>query len=269
MRINKLLILLTLISLFSPLHAASKSDQAKEKRWEEQIVPSLLVGDPVKLKAAGVEFLGIYAEHTTDKAKGGIILMHGIGVHPAWPDVIDPVRMAMPDYGWQTLSIQMPILANDKENKDYIPLFPEVPGRIQAAVDFYKKQGIKNIVLIAHSLGVTMTNFYMGSKPDPAVRAVISVSSGPGYPDDKNMDSLTHFKNIKVPYFDIYGSQDIDPVLKTAPIRAAHAKKSGNKNYEQKRVEGANHFYNGMQEDLIKLIRGWLIRNAKGIEISK
>lgn len=241
--------------------AASKSDLAKEKRWEEQIVPSLLVGEPVKLKAGDVEFLAIYAENTAEKAFGGVIVIHGIGAHPAWPDIIDPVRMALPEHGWSTLSLQMPILANEAEAKDYVPLMEEVPGRIQAGVDFFKAKGIKNIVIIAHSLGATMANHYLANKPDASVHGYVAIGMSNPFAD--KYDNIAALAKIKIPMLDLYGSQDLDGVLSTAQARAASAHKA-NKHYTQAKVEGANHFFNNLQDDLIKRVRGWLTKNAEG-----
>lgn len=262
--INILFFVFTGLSL-----AASKSDLAKEKRWEEQIVPSLLVGEEVKLKAAGTEFLGLYAEPTTEQVHGGVILLHGIGVHPAWPDVIDPLRMQLPDYGWHTLALQMPILPNEATEADYAPLFDEVPTRIQAGVDFLKAKGIKNVVIIGHSMGVTMAHYYLAKKPDPVVRAMVCASCGPGHPDDPRMDSLANFRKISLPYLDIYGSLDIDRVLSTTPKRVRIAKQMKHTNYSQRKIEGANHFYTGMQDELIKMVRGWLQKHAAGKEVSQ
>jgi hypothetical protein len=107
----KYLLLIPLLFAFTA-NAASESELAKEKRWEEQIVPSIMIGEDVKLTAHSVEFLALYAEPTTEQQKGAVILLHGIGVHPAWPDVIEPLRMELPEYGWHTLSLQMPILGN-------------------------------------------------------------------------------------------------------------------------------------------------------------
>lgn len=244
--------------------AASKSDQAKEKRWEEQIVPSLLVGEAVKLKTAGVEFLGLYAENDTDKAQGGIILLHGIGVHPAWPEIIDPLRMNLPEAGWHTLSLQMPILKNEADGKDYPPLFDEVPGRIQAGVDFLKAKGIKNIVIIGHSLGNTMATYYLASKKDPTVKAFVAVAFGPGHPDDPRMDSYKNFSKVTIPTLDIYGSADFDRNLRGVDKRRKVAKKSGNTKFRQVKIEGANHFFSGMDDVLLQRVRGWLKKNAPG-----
>ena len=262
------LISLLFLALSQPVLAASKSDLAKEKRWEEQIVPSLLVGEAVELTADGTAFLGLYAENTTEKAVGGAIIVHGIGVHPAWPDIIDPVRMALPDAGWHTLSIQMPILKNEAEGKDYVPLMDEAPVRLQAAVAFLKAKGINNIVIIAHSLGTAMSGYYLAGKPDPAVHGYVAVSM-PQFDFDKRFDNTAHMGAIKIPVLDIYGSQDLDTVLAGAKTRAAAAQKAGNKNFSQMKVEGANHFFTGMNEDIIKRVRGWLEKNVKGTENKK
>lgn len=154
---------------------ALASDLAKEKRWEAQIVDALIVGEAVKLKAEKTEFLGIFAEHTTEKAMGAAIILHGIGVHPAWPEVIQPLRTTLPDHGWATLSLQMPILPNEAKSEDYAPLFGEVRPRIQAGIDHLKQMGIQNIVIIAHSLGASMASFYLSEKPDPVITAFAGI----------------------------------------------------------------------------------------------
>jgi pimeloyl-ACP methyl ester carboxylesterase len=241
--------------------AATKSDTAKEKRWEEQIVPSLLVGEPVKLKSGDVEFLGLYAENTDEQPRGGAIIIHGIGAHPAWPDIIDPVRMALPEHGWSTLSLQMPILANEAGALDYLPLMDEAPGRIQAGVDFLKDKGVKNIVIIAHSMGTTMANVYLAAKPDPAVHAYIAIGMSNPFP--AKYDNAAALAKITIPVLNLYGSQDLESVIAFADARAASARKV-NKHYTQIQVTGANHFFNNMQDDLIKRIRGWLLKNASG-----
>lgn len=252
------LIGLMFFALIGTVTAATKSDQAKEKRWEEQIVPSLLVGEPVTLKAGEVEFLALAADNVSETELGGAIIIHGIGVHPAWPDIIDPLRMNLPEHGWHTLSLQMPILPNEAEGKDYIPLLPEVPARIQAGVDYFKARGVKNIVIIAHSLGGVMTNYYLAKQPDPAVRAYVSIGVSNATPG--GFDAVAAYKKINIPVFDIYGSQDLEGVLATAVARANNSKH--NKNFRQVKVDGANHFFSGMQEELVELVRDWLGKQA-------
>jgi len=253
--IIKAVLIFLLACLAATASAASKSDLAKEKRWEGQIVDSLMVGDAIKLKANNVEFLGLYAEPTTEKTKGAVIILHGIGVHPAWPDVIDPIRMQLPDLGWYTLSLQMPILGNEATDKDYTPLFPEVPARIQAGVDFLKSQGIKNIVISGHSLGTTMASCYLANHRDPAVKEFVSISGGFGVPKDKladNNENFVHMQGVRI--LDIYGGEDRKPVLEAVKERGKAMSKIHKADYRQIKIPGANHFYNQKQDELVTVL---------------
>lgn len=243
----------------APSFGSSNSDQAKEKRWEEQIVPSLMVGEDVKLQAGAVEFLGLFTESATDETKGAVILLHGIGVHPAWPDVIEPLRMHLPEKGWSTLSLQMPILKNEAENKDYPPVFPEVPKRIQAGVDFLKSKGIKNIIVSGHSLGATMATYYMASSRDPDVKGFALLSAGPGYLKDERMNSVENFKKIKnVRILDVFGSDDSKFVIETSVKRKKIGPKVHGDRYSIIKINGANHFYHGKQDELDSTVLSWL-----------
>lgn len=247
------------------LLAATKSDTAKEKRWEEQIVPGLLVGTAIKLKAAGTPFLALYAPNTYKQTYGGVILIHGSGANPAWPQIIEPLRTDLPEHGWTTLSLQMPILPNEASLKDYLPLMPEAPERIKAGVDYLKSKGVKNIVIIAHSLGTTMANIYLANKPDPAVHAYIAIGMSNPFP--KKYNNAIALSKIRMPILDLYGSQDLDTVLAFAKARATAARQV-NKNYRQVEIQGADHFFTDMQDTLIERVRGWLMKNASGVKQS-
>ena len=242
-------------------HAAS--DVEKEKRWEAQIVDNLLVGEAVKLKVATGEFLGIYTASSSKTIHGAAIVIHGIGAHPAWPEVIDTIRSHLPEHGWHTLSIQMPILGNDAKSEDYVPLLNEVAPRMNAAVALLKQKGVKNIVLVAHSLGATMSSAYLADKPDPAIRAFVGIGMGKAAGDPR-MDNAVALSKIKIPVLDIYGSLDLQAVTENAKARAAASNKAGNEHYTQFQVSGADHFFNQMDQELIKRVRGWLEKNAPG-----
>ncbi len=263
MSTRRYLIGLIFFALAGQCLAATRSDQAKEKRWEEQIVPTLMVGEAVKLKAAGTKFLALYAPNTNKTLYGGVILIHGIGAHPAWPQIIEPLRIDLPDHGWSTLSLQMPILPNEAKVQEYLPLLPEAPGRIQAGVDFLKRKGVKNIVIVAHSMGTTMANIYLSNKPDKLVHAYVAIGMSNPFP--KQYDNAKALSKITLPMLDLYGSQDLESVLTFAKARAASARKV-NKRYSQLQIPGADHFFTDMQDDLVKRVRDWLMKNASGIK---
>lgn len=260
----KTLLIVGLSLLFSISYA---SDTKKEKRWADQIVDSIMVGDAEWLKVGNSKILSIYTENTTEKAIGGAIILHGSGVHPNWDQIVRPLRSQLPDYGWLTLSLQLPVLDNDAEYKDYIPLFKEVAPRIKAGIAFLKSKGIRNIAIIAHSLGSSMAAHYMANKPDPAIRAFVAVGVSGNMHKKDPVGYLTSLKSIKVPVLDIFGSHDLAPVLKSKKAKADVARKAGNKNYSQVQIPGANHFFDNKDEILIKRVRGWLAKNAAGTEI--
>jgi len=247
------------------------SDMDKEKRWADQIVDNLVVGDVAWLEIGDKKILGIYTEQTMDKPKGGVILMHGLGVHPDWNDVISPLRQDLPEHGWSTLSIQMPILGNDAGLKEYVPLMKEVPERINAAVKYLNSQGISNIALLGHSTGATMGAYYLAKDTVNAkkIRALIAIGTVAQKEADPEMDTLSFLEKIKIPVLDLYGSQDLEIVLETQDLRKAAAKRAKNKLYRQVKVMGANHFFTGLNDDLVRLIYSWLARYAPPLKIKK
>jgi len=229
--------------------AATASDTAKEKRWADQIVDALMDGEAEWLKAGDQEFLAIYTESADSPPRGGVILMHGIGVHPDWPQIVSPLRTGLPERGWSTLSLQMPILPNEAETSEYLPLMDEVAPRIDAGIAYLKQQGIDRIVLVGHSLGATMALKYLEQPRDPVKGYVVI-----GLAVNASLEPAVSLEAVKVPVLDLYGSEDQKDTLDTAPKRAAAAKGD---TYTQTKVDGANHFFDDRDEILVETVDAW------------
>ena len=253
----KPLLLVLLLSLTGSLLYAT--DKEKEKRWAEQISESLVDGEAIKLSDGKTDFLAIdtRAEEPNDV---GVIILHGIGVHPDWETVIHPLRVQLAEQGWNTLSLQMPVLDNKAKARDYEPLLKEAPARIDAGIRQMAKEGAKKIVIIAHSLGAKMANYYLAhkkiykeSQSDTPIIAYISIGMGAG--------NTKYLKKIKLPLLDLYGSQDLAAVKDSAPMRALAS--AHNKKYQQKKVKGANHFFENKNETLLKIVKKALVDFAK------
>lgn len=246
-----ILLLTTLLTL--TVTTVFASDLAREERMRAEIEDAILDGEPMTLEAGDVSFMAIYTETEADSAKGGVIIMHGMGVHPDWPDIINPLRVALPQDGWNTLSIQLPVAASDATFQDYIPLLAEASPRIAAAVDFLKEQGMSHIILLSHSLGGRMAAIYLANNPDPAVEGFIAVGlSVRG--ENEASDTIAHLGAVQVPVLDIYGSDDLEEVLETTEARkTAPAKSAG-----QYEVKGADHFFRGKDSELYEITINWL-----------
>lgn len=240
---KKIMLLLSCTLLFSPVFA---SDMAKEKRWAEQVEDGLMDGESAELKAGDTNFYTVYTEADEPKDTA-ILLLHGIGVHPDWPQVINPLRTALPEKGWNTLSIQLPILENGADEKDYEPLLKEVPARLESSLAFLKEKGAKKVIIVAHSLGAKMATYALQDMQDN-FSGFVGIGMGPG-----NVDFLP---KINLPVYDLYGSNDLEEVVKSAEKRAQASK--DNRGYTQTKVREANHFFDDKEDQLIDAVTAWL-----------
>jgi len=245
-------------SIFTPA-GATNSDIAKERRWAEQVVDSLLDGDEAWLiDDLGHEFLGIFTEGDADSGHA-VLLMHGVGVHPNWPDVIYPLRIGLLEEGITNLSIQMPILANEADPREYQLLFAEVGGRIEAALDYLDDAGYRKVTLVAHSMGSSMAVFYLSQVDPEPIRSLVIIGMNAGITGNVNITALG---KIKLPVLDLYGSEDLEPVLDSAESRAAAGDNGSIPEYRQTRVSGAGHFFQGHEEELVQQVLEWLQTHA-------
>ena len=233
------------------LQVSWATDLAKEKRWSDQIIDSLLDGEAIQLNNGSHDFLAIetQAEDAKDLA---VIVLHGIGIHPDWPAVIQPLRVQLADSGWNTLSLQLPVLKNEATGKDYEPFMSDVPSRIDAGIRYMSKQGAKRIAIVAHSMGARMASYYLSHKKIyrealTETPIVVYVSIGMGI-DDKN-----YLGKIKIPVFDIFGENDLPSVLDSAPDRKKAS--IANNAYRQIKVPNANHFFDEQNEALLNTVK--------------
>ncbi len=254
-RVLRCLPLLLLAALSLPASAASTSNLAREKGYAGQIEKYLVVGDAIRLEARGVKFLALDTKPENPPAKGAVILLHGRGVHPAW-GFFDKLRMDIAeDKGWRTLSIQLPILGADTPVEQYGPTLPEAFERIDAAIAHLKKNGIKNIVLLGHSSGAVTATHYLAGRPANTAQGVLLLGLGPGFPP---YESLKPFANLKLPILDVSGGKDFPYVLEQLPVRKQAAANTGNRQYRQAQIPGANHFYAEHYSQLRTQVFAWL-----------
>lgn len=232
------------------------SDLAREQRWANEVVDAIVDGEAVELNDGDHNFLGIYTEANKTSPRAAIVL-HGTGVHPNWQQVVHPLRTGLTEHGWNTLSIQMPILDNEADHNAYAVLYPdEVPARINAAINFLHDKGIKQIVLVGHSQGAIMAAYYL-SKHSKDIRALAAVGMSCNL-SEPSMNAANSLKSIHMPILDVYGSEDIESVLKYKSACVDAAKTAGNKAYSKKVVADANHFFDGKDKELVKIVSDWL-----------
>lgn len=235
--------LLLLLSVFS-ISSAPAADYACEKKWADEVLPAVLVGDPVWLRDGPREFLGLYAPAAN--ARAAVIVVHGSGVHPDW-GLVSTLRQRLSELGYPTLSVQMPVLAADARGEDYPPTFPEAARRLAQAAAFLKGKGHAKVAIVSHSLGCRMSHAHLDNKRGGDVQAWVAI----GTPGTENWSSLA------LPILDLYGANDLPQVLSNAPTRARALKHPAS---AQVKVEGADHFFEGRDQALLEQVQGFLDR---------
>jgi len=230
--------------------SAVAQDYAREKRWADEVVPDLVVGDAVWLRQAnGHEFLGLYTQ--AKNAHVAVLMVHGLGVQPDF-GFFDALRSGLADHGYSTLSIQMPVLAAGATVSDYHPkLFPDAIERIRRGARWLGAKGYTRIVLLSHSLGSWMSEAYFQATPDAPFAAWVCLGRG---------GAFGSLQNVKVPVLDVYGGDDHAEVLRAAPARRAALKDIPGSS--EVMIPGADHFYIGKESELQRAVVQFLAREV-------
>lgn len=235
----------------APVVAEPAIDYAREDRWAQEIVPSIVVGDAVWLATPSRARVLAILTTPPAEAKGGVIVIHGLGVHPDF-GMIGGMRTYLADAGYVTLSVQMPVLAAGASRSDYAAALPTAGERIGAALAFLRTKGIAKIALVSHSMGATMANAYLARPEAAKIDAWVPIGM------------LVDFATTpKEPVQDIVAENELVEV--TAALLAARAKRlprdacSG-----QLTISGTDHYLENRQKELAAAIALFLDRVFSG-----
>ena len=236
----------------------NSSDYNWEKRISIGIAEKAKVTELLWLETINNSFLALFNSLNSEETKSAVIILHSIGGHADWPEVISPLRKMLPKFGWATLSIQLPLISLENTIQEYGSTFQETQHRIIAAVKLLRKRGFSKVVLIGHGFGALSSLVYLEKENSQNIDAMIAISLQ-GYVYIKpSINILRLIEKIKIPMFDIYGSLDFKEGVESAPDRRLASKKSGNYLYTQIEVKDADHYFNNMENDLVKNIVDWL-----------
>jgi hypothetical protein len=247
------------VGVLSTAMVFAAPDLAREKRMADEIVDTILDGEPIELAVGEHSFMGIFTE-AEDEAKGSVLILHGRGYHPDWVNVVQPLRVGLTQQGWNTLSIQMPVLEKTAKYNDYVKIFAAAIPRIQAALNYIQENAPGPVVMVAHSCGFHMAQHWVHKEGDAAVNQLAAfVGIGMGATDYKQpMVEPFALDKMPIPVLDLYAEKDFPAVLRMAPERAAMLKKVGNAKSQQKVVAGAEHYFTDMGDELTEAVAEWL-----------
>ena len=81
---------------------------ASESQSMTVLADNLSADDLMWLNAGQERFLSLWQQDRSGDPKGALLIIHGEGEHPAWPQTTKPLHDTLPDYGWATLAISLP-----------------------------------------------------------------------------------------------------------------------------------------------------------------
>jgi pimeloyl-ACP methyl ester carboxylesterase len=253
-----ILLLLAILLLPGSLNAANL---AEEQRLSEQLAGPNIQGEAQWLMAGDVRFLAIFKKSDANEHLGGAVLLHDAGENANDPTVIGPLRRYLAQRGWDTLALQLPRPVDPLSATDRAETTALSIARLRVALRFLRDREIKPLVLVGHGLGAEMALAYLAANPDNNVSTLVAIglAAGEGGEDDPVIRTIA---NLQRPMLDLYGDRDLPEVLATAQARRGAAKRHQQAAYRQDRAAGADHYFRGLQENLLQRIASWLRRIA-------
>ncbi|MBI1733089.1 MAG: DUF3530 family protein [Gammaproteobacteria bacterium] len=253
-----LLVMLALPGAAAFAAQVAELEQVIADRLAERHVP----GEMIWLETGGSRFLGLFLAPAGHAPRRAVILLHGLGGHPDWPDVVQPLRARLPQLGWATLSIQLPRLSPQASHGDEAELPNRALPRIAAASAYLSGRGLETIAVVGYGFGAALGARHLDN-PGKGIAAFVAVSLQiPGhlvqavnYPE--SLEAVT------VPVLDVYASGDSATVLQQAPERELWGRKNKKRIFDRAIIPESDAGYHGRDDDLARAIAAWLDANAK------
>jgi len=178
-----------------------------------------------------------------------LILAHGRGKYPDWL-VVNPLRHAVQkQLGFHSLSLQLP--NGDIGWREYADEFPDAYQRIEQGVARLQQLGVRKIYLMGHSMGARMASAFIANHPNSPIDGLIVAGcrNNGGAP----LDCKLNLQTISIPVLDIWGTSSV------ADVKAgAERNELRSDNYQQVAIEGADHVFDGKEDEMLKAMLQWL-----------
>lgn len=218
-----------------------------------------LPGELVDLEATGDTFVAIHIPQRSKTPLGAVVLLHDAGTHADSHEVIRPLRVGLAPAGWETLAIQLPLLAPGggawQDNG------ATIVARLQAALAWFQDRQQRNQVVLALGETGPIALRFAAAQGQRELQALILVSVPDDLTDDADRDALAQLER---PLLDLFAERDLASVTANADARAAAARSAGLDAYAQRRISGATAGFRGLDAELLATVRSWLRAHAAG-----
>jgi len=252
---------------------------------------SIIGYQPITVAGQAIE--ATYLEETLGERYGAIILLQDQGEQLESNGVITPLRHALPEHGWSTLTlaldypfepnISLSVKSENDAEKIELPEIEEETDNNQLADKPTEKeqvngdkteQAANSLPPVSNSQRIDVALQTLQAK---GIERVIFLGHGEGGNlAIELLDKITTpisalilvgstalpdnetFSEFNFPVFDLYGAHDLDGVPAAVKHRKLTMKRLGNTGYESRRVIGADHLFSGLEPTLVVTVNGWL-----------
>lgn len=252
--------LIFLCLLISVIRTGAAADVARESQLAGDLLKTAAVKQAVWLASKNGKFLGLYLETEKSPSSKAAIILHDQDGGPDQPLFVRRLRQALPDRGWSTLSLQLPLREQGADRQDYFSLLPETSERIQAGIRYLTDHQAGNIVLVGYGLGA-LAALYSAQNQPTSIAGIVAVSLGVPAAAPKMAQTLELIKNLKLPLVDIYAEHDQPDIVATASDRRLAAR--GRSDYRQIEIGLVDHTYQNDLDLAIKRVYGGLEKMAE------
>lgn len=250
---GRLQLLRLLVSVCVLLHASGGFAAAdREQQLAERLATDPGPGEAVWLSTADERFLALHNAVLGALPRRAVLLVHNMGGHADWPEVIAPLRRGLTGLGWSTLSLQMPLLPAGALADDYGRTLPAAGRRIDSGIDYLRDQGYSRIVLLGYGFGASQALAYLADNDTADGLILVGILAREFLQPALNLPEL--LGRLDQPVLDVYGRNDFPEVVERAGARRQAVTSA----YSQRAIAGADHYFTGREQRLLEVLGDWL-----------
>jgi hypothetical protein len=235
-----------------------------------------------RLEVNGEVFLTLHKSSLTNSTQGCVIILHSDNEHPDWPDAVAPLRDALPEYSWCTISIEVPDITKRAEPVSTEITIPvennlqllELPNqeivfaRIAATINKFQTEHVTQFTVLGYTTGAASAlNFLASNQTTATALMLIDVETPTSV---SNYALAQQIRKVPQPILDYYVSSNAG-----SDQFATWRKQAANQRMEVRgefiqldalsdRVTGKNS-----KQLLVQRVRGFLKQNTSQINQRK
>lgn len=256
---------LVALAVFGAVAGAEPMSEARQSHLNDlqTYYRNALRGDQVlQLGTEAAPVVALRLRQRTATPQGGVLILHDLGQNPNWPERVQQTRHLLPDKGWDTLSIAMPMTTAPGQESDEFA--ERTIDRIALGQQQLNREGLFNIALVGFGDGAYWAARYMAERlqPDDELGyALVMVDANPD-----RLDLPGFVGRLNMPVLDLLHAES-DWAQTQARERQAEAARN---KVEAYRLIFDAPAYSGANTDqpgrTVRRIWGWLKQNAAGRE---